>query len=451
MNQSPTAISLFSSGGIGDLALNAAGAKVLVANEIVPERVSLFRRNFPETRMIEGDIWSRKDEIIRSTRAALGDRTLDIMLASPPCQGMSKNGRGKLLWEIRNNGRAPMDPRNQLIIPALQIAQALQPRLVVFENVPEMERTAIMDPESGELIGILDYAKRALGPSYAGSWRTLEFADYGVPQNRQRLITIFTRETSILQALREGRATLHPDPTHSSTGSNGLPRWRSVRDTIGGLEPLDARSADSARSKTNPLHFVPLLDQDKYFWVSNTPEGSSAFDNQCVNPSCGFDANQTHRASRTKEGINRASCETPIRCERCNSVLPRPWVRVDGDFRLMKGFTSAYRRMDWDKPATTLTRNFPYACSDKKIHPSQNRTLSIYEAMLLNTISDHDYTWELADRKPAPKKVIYDVIGESIPPRPLQIVFEHLIQLLQGKEQKVGSTPLQCKLTLSEN
>ncbi|MHB8930183.1 MAG: DNA cytosine methyltransferase, partial [Melioribacteraceae bacterium] len=51
-----SAISLFCSGGIGDLALRASGIDVLIANELLADRIEVFKRNFPETEAIQGDI-----------------------------------------------------------------------------------------------------------------------------------------------------------------------------------------------------------------------------------------------------------------------------------------------------------------------------------------------------------------------------------------------------------
>ena len=59
-----TAISLFSSGGIGDLAVRAAGLETLVANEILHDRCEVFKKNYPNATMIEGDINDKFEEII---------------------------------------------------------------------------------------------------------------------------------------------------------------------------------------------------------------------------------------------------------------------------------------------------------------------------------------------------------------------------------------------------
>ena len=421
------AISLFSSAGIGDLAFQKLPVEVLLSCELLDDRHQVYLHNFPKAFPVTGDIWTKKDFIVKKTKELLSGDQLDILFATPPCQGMSKNGRGKLLSGIREGRKPKLDPRNRLIIPTLEIARALSPRLVVFENVPEMESTLIENSE-GQLVPILDLIASMLGREYAGRGEVVEFADYGIPQRRQRLITVFSREPQFKKHLQLVGSLL-PSRTHSPKGTGKLKRWVTVRDAIADLPPLDAKDTASARGE-HPLHFVPLLDADKYFWVSNTPPEKLAFDNQCV--ACGFQENPGHFAARDENGINRASKETPIRCLRCGELLPRPWVRKGSEIRLMKGYTSAYKRMAWDLPASALTTNFAYACSDNKVHPSQNRVLSIYEALLLHTVMDYRYEFKRKDGKPVGAGLIYHVVGESIPPRGLEIIFRHLLDLLNG-------------------
>jgi DNA (cytosine-5)-methyltransferase 1 len=427
-------VSLFSSGGIGDIALRDSGVNVLVGNELLPERAELFRYNFPETEMLVGNIWKLEEKIISCIRQKLGEHELDILFATPPCQGMSKNGRGKLLNAVRKGQKPKHDERNRLIIPTISIAKQLKPRLLVMENVPEMINTAITkngNPE--DVINILDYIQDELGEEYSGFWEIVEFADYGVPQRRQRLITIFSRDQFIKETMNEYSSILPPQ-THRQKSSQKLKPWVTVRDAIANLPPLDARNKQSAESKEIDFHRVPILDEDKYFWVRNTPLEKGAFDNQCINPNCKYAGNQTHSACLGKDGINRASKTTPIYCKKCGSLLPRPWVRVAGEPRLMKGYTSAYKRMGWDQPASTLTRNLSYACSDNKLHPEQNRVLSLYEAMVIHTISKFDYQWKRADGKKVSDKLIREVIGESIPPYGLLKIFIQLVKLLKQEE-----------------
>ena len=422
-----TAISLFSSGGIGDLALRRAGFSILVSNEIHADRHAVFSFNFPDAHAVTADIWDAVDEVERHTRRRLGPHGLTLLYATPPCQGMSKNGRGKLLSAIRAGRKPKFDERNRLIVPTMELASRLRPEIVLLENVPEMKDTVILD-EDGELKGILDFVSEALGPEYTGGGEVVEFANYGVPQRRQRLITVFTRNER-MKDWWSGQRSFMPQKTHTEGALPGTQPWVTVRDAIGDMPPLDARCADSAESDI-PFHRVPLLDEMKYWWVANTPPERSAFDNQCVK--CGFTGNPTHLARRDQYGINRASRSTPLYCGRCGALLPRPSVERDGRRQLMRGYTSAYKRMAYDKPASTLTRNLSYACSDNKLHPEQNRCLSLHEAFHVHSLDQYDYEWRRPDGKPVRDGTIRDIIGESIPPAGFQVILDHLRDVREG-------------------
>ncbi|MHB8930184.1 MAG: DNA cytosine methyltransferase, partial [Melioribacteraceae bacterium] len=370
----------------------------------------------------------KKEIIIEKTLKKLNGKRLDFVYATPPCQGMSKNGRGKLLNNIRKGIKPKLDFRNQLIIPVIEIVRVLKPNVLFLENVPEMENTIIESPD-GNFINIIDYIKSSLSPNYCGRTEVVEFADYGVPQRRQRLITIFSR-LDYFQKYLEEFGTLLPPRTHSANGKDNTEKWITVRDVISNFPKLDAIDKKLAKSNI-PFHSVPILDKDKYFWVSNTPPEKGAFDNQCIK--CGFSNNTNHGAIRDEHNINRSKKDTPIKCQNCGELLPRPWVYEDGEYRLMKGFTSAYKRMKWDLPASALTRNLSYACSDHKLHPEQNRVLSLFEAFYLHTISEFEYHWERSDKKNISDKTIREIIGESIPPRGLKVIFVHLVELLLEK------------------
>ena len=58
--------SLFSGAGIGDVGIEwGLGIPVLAACELIPSRAELIRRNFPNTKVFQGDIWNLKDDYIR--------------------------------------------------------------------------------------------------------------------------------------------------------------------------------------------------------------------------------------------------------------------------------------------------------------------------------------------------------------------------------------------------
>lgn len=418
------ALSLFTGAGIGDLGLRAAGFDFSGFCEIEGDRLELVKYNFPKAEFYVGDIWDTYPRIISKFKG----ENLKLITCTAPCQGMSKNGQGTLLKNIREGKRPKLDPRNRLIIPALEIISALSPEFVIFENVSEMRRTYI-EGDDGDAINILDLIKIKMGRNYVGEAYDVEFADYGVPQRRQRLITVYSRNSRHINLFKSGERLI-PRESHSKGGTPERKKWISVIDAIKDFPVLDASNKKSSENTKIEYHRVPLLDAKKYSWVSNTPAGRSAFDNQCIK--CGYQGNPIHSIKRSLGGINQSSKVTPIYCSECGGALPRPTVKDEsGELRIMSGFTSAYKRMAADLPCPTLTRNFSYACSDSKIHPDQNRVLSIAEALKIHTLSDYDYKWikrttEKGDVL-ANDGLIRLVVGESIPPKFMQNLGQYLI------------------------
>ena len=121
-----------------------------------------------------------------------------------------------------------------------------------------------------------------------------------------------------------------------------------------------------------------------------------------------------------------------VYCEKCGALLPRPYVenKKTGEKRIMKGFTSAYKRMFWDEPSSTLTQNFQYACSDNKIHPEQDRVLSLYEGLIIQTIANYNYTFEI-EGKLVRDGLIRDTIGESVPPLIIDIICKNILYITE--------------------
>lgn len=419
------AVSLFCSSGIGDLGLQANGIDTVVACELMPERARLFHHNHPEAKMFCGDIWELKDEIVKHYQATFSDPPF-ILMATPPCQGMSSNGMGTILNNSKKGERPEYDPRNRLIIPAVEIVKRLRPEWVIFENVPNMLNTIIEDGQG--TINIIDYITKELGDEYMGRPEVVDVANYGVPQHRYRLITILTRTEKGKAEFKEAGKLL-PDPTHSENATMFSQKWVTLRDAIEGLPPISSRKGENKHAM-NPLHKVPVLDDVKMSWVHHTPEGQTAMNNQCINPECMYQGNTLHGAKHNSEGVNRANTDTPLYCEKCGSLLPRPYTvdKKTGEKRIMKAFTSAYKRMSWDVPASTLTQNFQYACSDNKLHPTQDRVLSLYEGMVIQTIAQYPYSFEI-EGKLVGDGLIRDTIGESVPPLLIDKIAKHILDI----------------------
>jgi DNA (cytosine-5)-methyltransferase 1 len=421
----PKAISLFSSAGIGELGLKKNGIEIVLSNEIDERRHQIYEHNFPGTECIQGDIREHTNEILDFWRNGFQGEDLFLAYATPPCQGMSTNGVGRLRYGVRTGERSPVDERNRLIIPAMDVITELRPRWVVLENVPGMAKTKIND-EDGRLVNILKHIEQRLGGEYVGRGEVVACEDYGVPQTRRRLITIYTRDPGGIEYFNRNGSTFFPEALRKSRVT--------LREAIGHLPPLDAVSGKESRTDFHPLHYVPVMKPEKYWWISHTPEGDTAFNNQCVNPACGFQGNERYRDVHENGGLRRNG-DTPVHCSRCGELLPRPSLvdRNTGVRRLIRGFHSAYRRMKWDMPATTLTQNFLYEASDNKVHPDQNRVLSIYEALILQTIAEYEYDFGPGGTR-VPDPWIAEIIGESVPPRLIDMICAMMLEVSQVRD-----------------
>lgn len=424
-NNRKKAVSLFCSSGIGDLGLQANGVDTVVACELLPERMRLFQRNHPEAYCFCGDIWKLKDDIVKYYKDNYSDNPF-IIIATPPCQGMSSNGMGTILNNLKKGIRPEFDPRNKLIVPAVEVVKSLKPDWAIFENVPNMVNTVIEDGDG--VINIIDYINRELGDDYVGCPQVIDVADYGVPQHRNRLITILSRIPKGKEEFRVAKKLI-PEPTHSENNSLFYQKWLTLRDAIYNLPAISSEPGKNI-DENNPLHKVPILDKTKLFWIHNTPEGQTAMSNQCINPECMYQGNTLHGSKHNSEGVNRANTSTPLYCEKCGALLPRPYTidKNTGEKRIMKAFVSAYKRMSWDVPSSTLTQNFQYACSDNKLHPTQDRVLSLYEGMIIQTIAQYPYSFEI-NGKIVNDGLIRDTIGESVPPLLIDKIVKHLIRI----------------------
>jgi DNA (cytosine-5)-methyltransferase 1 len=437
-----TAVSLFSSAGIGELGLREAGIRVLASNELLKDRHSLYAANFPEVRCFDGDIWAVEPDLIDFVRGQLNGDELFLLYATPPCQGMSSNGMGRLNHEVRAGTRPPVDERNRLIIPAVNVIRALNPRWILLENVPGMAQTAITD-DSGKQVQILDFIREQLGDRYVGCAEVFACADFGIAQTRKRLITIYTRDPEGI-AYFEAAGGTFAAPTDRQ-------RPITLREAIGHLPPLDARLGRNAAPGFHPMHRVPVMSDEKYWWVSQTPEGDTAYNNQCVVPSCGFTGNPLHKDVKSG-GRWQSNKQTPFFCESCGALLPRPTVvdKKTGKRRLIKGFHSAYRRMKWDEPARSLTKNLLFEASDNKIHPEQNRVLSLYEAMVIQSVASYDYTFADAQGRVASDGLIAKILGESVPPKLIELFARRMIDLSSGRLPTLAVCPARRERLLFE-
>ncbi len=390
------AISLFSGAGLSDLGYELAGFKFLVHSELDANRAALCKENFPRSKVVVGDLSEEWEEVV-AEYGSPNEGQLHLLSVTPPCQGMSSSnpGRGKV-----SNSKL-RDKRNRLLLEAIPVIKELKPRVVVAENVMQVLK------ETVDFGSKLQKVVEAFGEElsdyqlFAG---VVQVADYGVPQVRKRAILVaMRRDEPCLDELQRSGALPWPRATRAEKPVDGLRPWVTLETWLNQMDypTLDARNEESARCEDDPLHFVPAYEGDRYSWVADIPprSGQSAYQNSNCR-SCGH------------LGVP----EWKAFCPRCEAPMTnRPYVREkDGAFRLIKGFKSSYRRMFPDRPAPTITTASSHLGSDYKIHPWENRVLSIRECADLQTVPRfYDWGWAIRTRH---TYLARQVIGEALPP-----------------------------------
>lgn len=172
----PSAVSLFSGCGGFCEGIEQSGFTVKVAVELDKYACQTYRHNFPKTPLFEGDA---HDFLAEGSNHKIDYRldNVDLVFGGPPCQGFSQIGARRL-----------DDERNELYKQYSRTVRDLKPRLFLMENVPNL---ALMNKGHFKKLIIEEFA--ALG--YSNTIMLKVSADeYGVPQTRQRVIFIGTRD-----------------------------------------------------------------------------------------------------------------------------------------------------------------------------------------------------------------------------------------------------------------
>lgn len=164
----PKLIDLFAGAGGLSEGFRQAGFDILGGSDIDPDAVATYERNFPESKAICGDI---RSDAIRHEVLEIGTE-VDVVVGGPPCQAFS---------QVRNHARIIDDPRNSLYREFVRVVDAIEPRVLVMENVPGMD-------QMGVRAQVLDDLR--LRGKYRVSSAVIEAAVHGVPQTRKRIVFI---------------------------------------------------------------------------------------------------------------------------------------------------------------------------------------------------------------------------------------------------------------------
>ena len=171
-----TVVDLFCGAGGLSLGFQEAGFRVLAGCDIVETFGQTFEANHDGARFIHSPVSDLKNGVLLG-KIGLERGQLDVLVGGPPCQAYS----------VYNHRRGMHDPRSQLFEDYLNVVRDVQPAWLVMENV-----TGILSIEKGALVERIKESIRELGYADVDHF-VLRAEDYGVPQERRRVVFIANR------------------------------------------------------------------------------------------------------------------------------------------------------------------------------------------------------------------------------------------------------------------
>ena len=382
-----TYVSLFSSAGIGCYGFKQNGYECIATCELLNERLNVQRANNKcrfDSGYICGDMTKDETKVrlfeeIQKWHEEFNIQDVDVVFATPPCQGMSTANCKKSDKE---------QVRNSLVVEAIRVIRDVNPKVFIFENVRSFMKTTCTDT-TGVDMSIKDSIYSNLSENYYIYYKVLNFKDYGVPSSRPRTIVVGTRRD-----LRN-ISPLNIFPCKE--------REITLRESIGHLNPLGYAQRDAY----DPFHFARLYDAYMEEWIAPLHEGQSAFENP--------DNLKPYKLDKNGNRITLKGAE----------------------------MGNKFRRLRWDSPCSCIaTRNDQLASNDT-IHPKDNRVLSIRELMILMTIpqnfkwsvNDDKLTPESAEEYLSIHELnIRRCIGEAVPTHIIETLSKNVDTMLTFNE-----------------
>lgn len=348
----PTAIDLFCGAGGLSEGLRQAGFRVLAGNDFDEKAGVTYAATHHEAKFLGGPIQGiAPADFLKASGLKRGE--LDVLAGGPPCQAYS----------VYNHQRGMHDARSSLFREHLRMVEGLAPRWVVMENV-----TGIFSAGGGAAVQAIRQGFQDLG--YTVEYRILRAEDYGVPQERRRVVFLGNRT---------GEPIIWPEPTHGP----GLLPLVTVADAIGDL---------------------PIIGNGEAYTCGIYQAAPSSAYQAALR--AGSDRVLNHSAPRL----------APINIERMRHI-PKggswrdiPFDLLPAGMKLAKrsDHTKRYGRLRWDGLSSTILTKCDVHWG-AYIHPEQNRSLTVREAARFQSFPD----WFEFQGSPTDQ---YVQVGNAVPP-----------------------------------
>lgn len=384
-------MSLFSCAGVGCYGFKQEGYHCIATNELVQRRLNVQKFNSKcdyDSGYISGDITSieTKEKIYAEIDkwSELGNDRVDVVVATPPCQGISVINHKKNEHDLK---------RNSLVVESIEIIQTIRPRIFIFENVQAFQKT-VCTTKSGENITIGDYIRDALGGEYLITGRILNFMNYGSNSSRTR--------TLVIGVDKEYKNLFTPYELFPSYRTE-----RTLREVIGNgrFKPLEWGEI----CQTDFYHAFRTYDLKMRPWIHDLKEGESAFNNK--------------------------------------DPQKRPHRIVNGQMiENTQKNRDKYTRQRWDRFIQCVHTRNDLLAAQNTIHPDEDRVFSIRELMEMMSIP-YEFRWvdysieELNSLSDEQKHKLYkenevnirQCLGEAVPTEVMRQIAQRIREELQAK------------------
>jgi DNA (cytosine-5)-methyltransferase 1 len=258
------AISLFTGIGGLDFGFEAAGFHTAVAVEMDPTSCRTIRLN-RKWSVLEGDIHSISSSAILEA-GSLQPGEADVLIGGPPCQPFSKSS----YW-VSGDARRLDDPRADTLTAYLRVLRDARPRMFLLENVPGLAYKG-KDEGMQHLVRGIEEINREVGTNYRVSWRVLNAVGFGVPQMRERVFLVGSRDGALFDFPRY----THGEQDDGELLASGFEPYRTAWDALGDLpeKPNDP----SLRMGGHWAELLPSIPEGQnYLWHTNRSGGRPLF------------------------------------------------------------------------------------------------------------------------------------------------------------------------------
>jgi DNA (cytosine-5)-methyltransferase 1 len=338
-------------GGVAHGFHQVGGFKTLFANDVDGDMCKSFKTNMPQVNVICDSIANV------NFLDLIGKEKVDLVVGGPPCQAYSTSGK-----------RLLEDPRAMLYQQYYRALKESQPQMFVYENVK-----GLLSMSGGRLFEEVQRLFASLG--YFVEAKILKAADYGIPQERERVIVV---------GVRDGIKFSYPEPTHQP--ANVLESDLFFKSALKPYITLGEAIGD--------LPFISSGQQG--FSYSSKPQ------------------NDYQKLMRFNAPMVLMDHDAPNHGESLLQVIrhvPEGGIKKDipEKYRPKSGFPNSYGRLWWDKPSTTMTRNLGTPSSARCIHPKCDRALTTREGARIQSFPDNFVFYGSRSKKNLQ-------IGNAVPP-----------------------------------